>query len=80
MNTKLFCGAAALLAGSLLTAAAAPGDDLTNAVNSLAGQSGYSWKATVVVPEGRARFPPRRLLRQDGEGRVHRCEAEHDGQ
>jgi hypothetical protein len=52
MNTKLLCSAAALLAGSLLTAVAAPGDDITNAVNSLAGKSGYSWKSTVVVPEG----------------------------
>ena len=52
MNTKLLCSAVAMLAGSLLTAAAAPGDDITNAVNSLAGQSGYSWKTTVVVPEG----------------------------
>ena len=49
-TNPLFC-AAALLAGSLLTAAATPGDDLTNAVNSLTAKSGYSWKTTVVVPE-----------------------------
>ena len=52
MKTKLLCSAAVLLAGSLLSAVAAPGDDITNAVNSLAGKSGYSWKTTVVVPEG----------------------------
>jgi len=52
MKTKSLFSAAALLAGSLLTASATPGDDLTNAVNSLAAQPGYSWKATVVVPDG----------------------------
>ena len=51
MKTQLLLSAAALLAGSLLTATAAPGDDITNAVNSLAAQTGYSWKTTVVVPD-----------------------------
>jgi len=51
MKTKLLCGALALLAGSLL-ADTTPGDDITNAVNSLAGAASYSWKTTVVVPEG----------------------------
>jgi hypothetical protein len=51
MKIKLLFSAAALLAGSLLTATAAPGDDLTNAVTALAGQTGYSWKTTVVVPD-----------------------------
>jgi hypothetical protein len=51
MKTKLLFSAVTLLAGSLLSAVATPGDDITNAVNSLAGQASYSWKLTVVVPE-----------------------------
>ena len=50
MKTKLLFSAVAMLAGSLL-ADPTPGDVITNAVNALAGQSGYSWKSTVVVPE-----------------------------
>jgi hypothetical protein len=52
MKTKLLCSAIALLAGSLLAADTTPGDDITNAVNALAGAASYSWKSTVVVPEG----------------------------
>ena len=49
MKTKLLFSAVAMLAGSLL-ADTTPGDEITNAVNALSGQAGYSWKSTVVVP------------------------------
>jgi hypothetical protein len=52
MKTKVLFSAITLLAGSLLAADTTPGDDITNAVNSLSGQASYSWKTTVVVPEG----------------------------
>jgi hypothetical protein len=52
MKTKHFAAVAALLAGSFLAAHADPGTDITNAVTALSGQPNYSWKTTVVVPEG----------------------------
>lgn len=57
MKTKLLGSALALLAGSLLAADTTPGDDITNAVNALAGSASYTWKATVVVPEGTQYHP-----------------------
>jgi len=51
MKTKLLFSAVAMLAGSLF-ADPTPGEVVTNAVNALAGQPSYTWKATVVVPEG----------------------------
>ena len=50
MKTKFLCSALVMLAGSLL-ADTTPGDAITNAVNALAAQPGYSWKTTVVVPD-----------------------------
>ncbi len=51
MKTKLLLTAVAMLTGSLL-ADPTPGDVITNAANALAAQPNYSWKTTVVVPEG----------------------------
>ncbi len=56
MKTKLLFAAVAMLAGSLL-ADTTPGDEITNAVTALSGKSSYSWKSTVVVPEG-SQFKP----------------------
>lgn len=56
MKTKVLCSALILLAGSLF-ADSTPGDDITNAVNALAAQPSYSWKATTVVPES-SQFKP----------------------
>jgi hypothetical protein len=42
--------AAAILAGSLLSASADPKDDITNAAQKLSDGANYSWQATVVVP------------------------------
>jgi pectate lyase len=43
--------------GSLLAADSGPKDDITSAAKKLAESANYSWKTTVVVPEG-ARFRP----------------------
>lgn len=56
MKNLLF-SATALLAGSLLAAEPSPKDDVTAAAKKLGDQSNYSWKTTVVVPEG-SRFRP----------------------
>ena len=47
----------ALLAGSLIAAESTPKDDVISAAKKLGEKANYSWKATVVVPEG-ARFRP----------------------
>ncbi len=56
MKTQLLFSAVAMLAGSLL-AEITPGAEITNAVTALSGKSSYSWKSTVVVPEG-SQFKP----------------------
>lgn len=45
------------LTGSLIAADSAPKDDIIAAAKKLGGQSNYSWKTTVVVPET-AQFKP----------------------
>ena len=45
------------LTGSLVAADSAPKDDIIAAAKKLGGQSNYSWKTTVVVPET-AQFKP----------------------
>ena len=57
MKTNLLLSAAAFLAGSLFSANASPKDDVTNAAKKLGDAANYSWKTTVVVPEG-SRFRP----------------------
>jgi hypothetical protein len=57
MKTNMLCGLTVLLAGSLLAADSTIKDDLTSAAKKLADKANYSWKTTVVVPEG-ARFRP----------------------
>jgi hypothetical protein len=52
MKNSILLGATTLLAGSLLAADSSPKDDITNAAKKLGEQANYSWKATVVVPEG----------------------------
>jgi len=47
----------ALLAGSLIAAESTPKDDVISAAKKLGQKANYSWKATVVMPEG-ARFRP----------------------
>ena len=50
-------GAMALLAASLQAADSGPKDDVLNAAKKLAAAANYSWKTTVVVPEG-SQFRP----------------------
>jgi hypothetical protein len=57
MKTKLLFGALTLAVTSLLAAEAEPKSDLVAAAKKLATQSNYSWRTTVVVPEG-ARWRP----------------------
>jgi hypothetical protein len=57
MKTNLLFGAASLLAVSLLAADSSPKDDIKNAAKKLGEKANYSWKTTVVVPEG-AQFRP----------------------
>ena len=56
MIRNILFGAIAMLAGSLL-AAESPKDEITSAAKKLGGKANYSWKSTVVVPEG-SRFRP----------------------
>jgi hypothetical protein len=51
MKTYLICGVITLLAGSLVAAESSPKDEVAAAAKKLADQSGYSWTATVTVPE-----------------------------
>ncbi len=55
-NSILFC-TTAWLSGSVLAADSGPKDDVTNAAKKLADKANYSWKTTVVVPEG-SQFRP----------------------
>src|SRR5262245_57820122 len=57
MKTKILFSATALLAGSLLAREASPKDDVIAAAMKLGEKPNYSWKTTVVVPEG-SRFRP----------------------
>jgi hypothetical protein len=57
MKKNILFSAGALLAGSLLAANSAPKEDVTSAARKLGEKANYSWKMTVVVPEG-AQFRP----------------------
>jgi hypothetical protein len=57
MKTNLLFSATMLLTSSLLAADSSPKDDVSKAVKKLATRDNYSWKTTVVVPEG-SRFRP----------------------
>jgi len=57
MKTKFLLGALVLATTSLLAADAEPKAAVVAAAKKLAAQSNYSWKTTVVVPEG-ARWRP----------------------
>ena len=56
MNNSVLCSATLLFAASLC-AVAAPKDDIIAAARKLGDQPNYSWKTSVVVPEG-SRFRP----------------------
>jgi hypothetical protein len=57
MKRQILFSAVVMLAGSLLAADSSLKDDMANAAKKLAETPNYSWKATVVVPEG-AQFRP----------------------
>lgn len=57
MKTNLLFSLALLAAGSLLTAAASPKDDVTSAATALGSQPNYSWHTTVDAGNG-GRFRP----------------------
>lgn len=57
MKKYILFSATALFAGSLLAADSSPKDDVTAAAKKLGDEANYSWKSTVVVPEG-SRFRP----------------------
>ncbi len=57
MKTHVLFSAIILLAGSLIAADSSPKDDIIAAAKKLGGQSNYSWRTTVVVPET-AQFKP----------------------
>lgn len=57
MNKNILICATVLLASSLLAADSSPQSDITNAAKKLAEKGNYSWKTTVVVPEG-SQFRP----------------------
>ena len=57
MKTNVLCSAMTLLAVSLSAADSSPKDDIIAAAKKLGGQSNYSWRTTVVVPET-AQFKP----------------------
>lgn len=57
MKRNTLFTAMALLAGSLIAADSNPKDDVTSAAKKLGEKPNYSWKTTVVVPEG-AQFRP----------------------
>jgi hypothetical protein len=52
MKTKMCVSAIAVLAGSLIAANLDPKEEVTTAAKKLGDQPNYSWKSTVVVPEG----------------------------
>ncbi len=57
MKRNLLLSAIVLIASSLFAADSSPKDDVTAAAKKLAEKANYSWKTTVVVPEG-SRFRP----------------------
>jgi len=57
MKKYLLSVTIALLAGSLIAADSSPKDEVANAARKLGGQTNYTWKTTVVVPED-AQFKP----------------------
>ena len=57
MKTKILFSAAVVVAGSIIAAQAGPSDDVSSAVQKLAGEDNYSWNTTTVVPAD-ARFKP----------------------
>lgn len=57
MKTNLLIGASFLLAASLMAADSTPKDEVAAAAKKLGEQPNYSWKTTVVVPEG-SQFRP----------------------
>lgn len=57
MKSNILFSATILMAGSLFAADPGPKDDITNAAKKLGEKANYSWKTTVVVPEG-SRFRP----------------------
>lgn len=52
MKTNLLLSAALLLAGSLSAADSSPKDQVADAAKKLGEKANYSWRTTVVVPEG----------------------------
>ena len=57
MMRKMVFSAVTLLAGSLLAADPSPKDNVVSAAKKLAEKANYSWRTTVIVPEG-SRFRP----------------------
>jgi len=57
MKKNILCSAIVLLAGPLLAADSSLKEEISAAARKLGEQANYSWKTTVVVPEG-ARFKP----------------------
>jgi hypothetical protein len=57
MKTKIVFSAIALLAASLPAADSSPKETVSKAAQALAEKSNYTWKQTVVVPEG-SQFRP----------------------
>ncbi len=57
MKRNIWFGAMALLTGSLFAAESAPQDDVVSAAKKLGEKANYSWRTTIVVPEG-SRFRP----------------------
>jgi hypothetical protein len=57
MNRNILICSLLLVAASLHAAESGPKDDVINAAKKLGEKSGYSWKATVVVPDS-AQFRP----------------------
>lgn len=57
MKATILFSALTLVAGSLLAADSSPKEDITAAAKKLGEKANYSWKTTVVVPEG-SQFRP----------------------
>src|SRR2546422_3945607 len=57
MKTNILFSALALLAGSLMAADNSTKDDVSAAAKKLGEKSNYSWRTTIVVPEG-SQFRP----------------------
>jgi hypothetical protein len=57
MKKILLLSALTLAVGSLVAADSSPKDDVTSASKKLGGQTNYTWKTTVIVPED-AQFKP----------------------